>query len=235
MFGLNAQVINIESKRFFNDTNGFAGRVDANFNATQNTQQIISFGLNVHVQYRKNKHRVLTISDLAFVKAGNNDFVNAGYQHLRYNYKLLSFLTLEAFTQAQYNRILLLDRRYLFGIGPRFKLIKKERFKMYSACLYMYEYQVQDNETLFKNNHRLSAYLTFNINFGRMEFSSTTFYQPNLVDFSDYRIANNSVFEIIVTRHLNFKADLNLLFDTRQPAKIPALVYTLRGGVSFKF
>lgn len=230
-----AQVINIESKRFLNDTNGFVGNINGNFSAVQNTQQIISAGLNIHAQYQKNKHRFLVISDLSVINAANTDFVNSGYQHIRYNYKIVNRITLEAFLQAQYNKVLLLDERYLVGIGPRFKLIKKRHFKMYSACLYMFEHQSQDNYTILKDNNRLSAYLTFNIGYQKWDFTSTTFYQPNFADFNDYRIANNSAFEISITSKLNFKTELILLYDTRQPVKIPALTYQVRTGLGYKF
>lgn len=92
-----AQVINIEGKRFLKDTNGIVGTIAANFNINQNTQQVMTFGLNQHLQYKYNKSRFLAISDIAFIKAGNTDFVNAGYQHFRYNYKINNWLTWEAF------------------------------------------------------------------------------------------------------------------------------------------
>lgn len=230
-----SQVINIESKRFLNDTNGWVGSINGNFSAVQNTQQVITFGANLHTQYQKNNHRFLMISDLAFINAANTDFVNSGYQHFRYNYKIINRITLEVFLQAQYNRILLLDERYLAGIGPRFKVVKRERFRLYSACLYMFEHQSQDNYRITRDNNRLSAYLTFNISYSKFDFSSTTFYQPNLADFSDYRIANNSAFEIFLTHKLNFRTELVLLFDTKQPIKIPELTYVIRSGIGYKF
>ena len=52
---LRAQVINIESKRFLNDTNGWVGVTDFSFNILQNTQQVLSFSNNFRIQYQKNK------------------------------------------------------------------------------------------------------------------------------------------------------------------------------------
>ncbi len=232
---ITAQVINIESKRFLKDTNGFIGKADLNFNINQNTSQVISLGVNIHSQYVHNQHRVLAIGDLAFIKAGKQDFVNSGYQHFRYNYKLSQFLTWEAFVQAQYNRILLLDRRYLAGTGPRFKLVKQPNFRAYTAVLYMYEYQSQNNDSIESYNNRISSYLTLSLSSKKVEFTSTTFYQPNLNNFDDFRIANDTAFEIIITGHFNFKVGFNLLYDTKQPIGIPDLTYTLKNGLSYKF
>jgi hypothetical protein len=234
-YKITSQVINIESKRFLQDTNGFIGKADVNFNINQNINQVMSLGINIHSQYVHNRNRILAIGDLAFIKAGAKDFVNSGYQHLRYNYKLLNWLTWEAFIQAQYNRILLLDRRYLAGTGPRFKLLKTKNVRAYTAVLYMYEYQSQNNDSLESYNNRISSYITIGMSFKKVEFATTTFYQPNLNNFNDYRIANDSAFEIIITNHFNFKVGFNLLYDTKQPIGIPDLTYILKNGLTYKF
>lgn len=232
---ITSQVINIESKRFLKDTNGLIGKADLNFNINQNIKQVMYLGINIHSQYVHNQHRIMAIGDLAFINAGTKDFVNSGYQHFRYNYKFSKFLTWETFVQAQYNRILLLDRRYLTGTGPRFKLIKQSNFRVYTAVLYMYEFQSQNNDSIQGFHNRISAYLTMSLSFNKVEFSSTTFYQPNLANFNDHRIANDSSFEIIITNHFNFKVGFNLLYDTKQPIGIPALTYVLKNGLSYKF
>ena len=173
-----AQVINIEGKRFLNDTNGWRGNADFTFNVIQNVQQVISFSNTLRVQYQKNRSRFILLNDLNFIKAGNTNFVNAGYQHFRYNYKINRHLTLEAFTQTQYNPILKLDFRYLLGAGPRWKLLKKENAKIYIAALYMYEYDDIVNDAINLYEHRISSYLTCSFtSLQNVELTSTTFYQ----------------------------------------------------------
>lgn len=232
---IHGQVINIENKRFLNDTNGFVGRSDLNFNINQNTQQVITFGINVHAQYQHNRSRILAISDLAFIKAANQDFVNNGYQHIRYSYKLFNRFTWETFVQAQYNLVLKLDKRYLAGSGARFKLIKTKHFRAYIASLYMYEYQSQDAGSIIQYNNRLSNYLTFSLDFEKFDLTNTTFYQPLLSNFANYRIASDLNLEIHLNHRFNFRVGFNLLYDTNQPPGIPDLVYTLKNGLSIKF
>lgn len=230
-----SQVINIESKRFLNDSNGLVGKMELNYNIIQNVQKLSVLGINIHAQYKGKKFRLLTISDLAFIKSGKQDFTNSGYQHIRYNYKLAKKITLEAFIQAQYNRVLKLDRRYLFGSGPRFRLVKSAPVKLYVACLYMYEYQSRNNDSLHSFNHRASSYFTFNLDYSRVDFSLTFFYQPNLQELADYRLAGDAVFELELNKKLDFKTGINLLFDTRQPPGVPALTYLVKNGIIVKF
>lgn len=235
-FVARAQVINIEGKRFLNDTNGWVGNADFTFNVIQNTQQVLSFSNTLRIQYQKNKSRFILLNDLNFIKAGNTNFVNSGYQHFRYNYKIDQHVTMEAFTQTQYNPVLKLDFRYLLGAGPRIKVLKKENAKVYFAALYMYEYDDIVNDDVNLYEHRLSSYLTFTFGlFKTVEITSTTFYQPNLENTNDYRIANDSGLEIHINKHLNFKSTFNLLYDTYQPKGIPELVYSFRNGLSIKF
>lgn len=231
-----AQVINIENKRFLNDTNGWVGNVDFNFNVFNNTQQVLQFSNAIRVQYQKNRSRFILLNDLNFIKAGNTDFANAGYQHFRYNYKVSKWLTMEAFTQTQYNPVLKLDFRYLLGAGPRLKLLKKENARIYIAALYMYEYDDIIDDVVNLYEHRLSSYLTCTFSlFKTVELTSTTFYQPNIENTADYRIANDSGLEIQINKHLNFKSTFNMLYDTKQPTGIPDLVYSFRNGLSIKF
>jgi hypothetical protein len=231
-----AQVINIETKRFMNDTNGWVGNADFNFNIFNNTQQVLQFSNTLRIQYQKNRSRFILLNDLNFIKAGHTDFANAGYQHFRYNYKINKWLTMEAFTQTQYNPVLKLDFRYLVGTGPRFKLLKKEHAKIYVAALYMYEYDDIVAEPVSLYEHRLSSYLTCTFSvLKNLEITSTTFYQPNIENTADYRIANDTGLEIHINKYLNFKSSFNMLYDTYQPMGIPDLVYSFRNGLSLKF
>ena len=99
----------------------------------------------------------------------------------------------------------------------------------------MYEYQSQNNDSIESFNNRISSYLTLSISFKKVEFASTTFYQPNLANFNDLRRANDSSFEILINNHFNFKVGLNLLYDTKQPIGIPDLTYILKNGLTYKF
>ena len=233
---LKSQVINIENKRFLNDSNGWVGNVDFSFNVFNNTQQVIQFSNAARVQYQKNRSRFILLNDLNFIKAGNTDFANAGYQHFRYNYKVSKWITMEAFTQTQYNPVLKLDFRYLLGAGPRLKLLKKENARIYVAALYMYEYDDIINDKVNLNEHRISSYLTGSFSILKnIDFTTTTFYQPNIENTTYYRIANDSGLEIHINKHLNFKSTFNMLYDTKQPLGIPDLVYSFKNGLSIKF
>jgi putative salt-induced outer membrane protein YdiY len=233
---ISCQVINIESKRFLNDTSGWIGRMDNYFQLTQNTQQIISLGNNVHMQYSHHEHKFLILNDINFIKAGSTDFVNSGYQHFRYSYKIRKWITWESFAQGQYNAIMKIQLRLLGGTGPRFRIVKREDFKLYAACLYMYEYEEIILPRTYTTTNRLSAYATFTWTLtDNVEFSSTTFYQPALNDLSDYRLAGDGAFEFSINKRISLKINYNFLYDTKQPPGVPNFIYSVRNALGFKF
>jgi hypothetical protein len=230
-----SQVVNIENKRFLNDSNGWVGRIDFGLNLTQNTKQIITFNNSLRAQYQKNRSRFLILNDLNFIQADGSDFINSGFQHFRYSYKCVEKVTAESFLQFQYNPVLRLKLRFLAGAGPRFRLVKNDRFRLYAAVLYMYEYEeiVKAN---INRDHRISSYVTFSWNISKnLEWTSTTFYQPNIQQFSDYRIAHDGNLEFTINKRFTFLLSTNILYDTKQPEGIPELTYAIRNGISVKF
>jgi hypothetical protein len=231
-----SQVLNIESQRFVTDTDGWVGHLGFSFLLLQNTKQVISFGNDAQLQYRKRKSRYLFVSSLALERADQLDYVNTGYQHLRYNYHFNDRFTWEALAQIQYNKILKMDSRQVYGTGPRITLFSHERFRMHLGIIYIYEDERVTGESTEYFDNRISNYISFSWNIGKnAEIVSTTFYQPNLAELSDYRIATNDFLEIDIHKHLAFRTSFDLLYDTKQPAGIPNLTYSYRNGLDWKF
>ena len=239
LFGVmsgSAQVLNIESARFVTDTDGWVGHLGFSFIAVQNTRQVISFGNDAQLQYRKHRSRYLLVSNVALERAGGQDFVNTGFQHLRYNYYVNDWLTWELFVQEQYNKVLKMDSRFVVGTGPRLTLFYRDRYRMHLGVIYIHEDEKVTGETTEYHDHRISTYLSFSWNVGKnTELVSTTFYQPNVKDLQDYRIATNNFLEIDIHKHLAFRTGFDLLYDTKQPQGIPNLTYTYRNSLDWKF
>ena len=118
-----AQIVNMESQRYRTDTTGWAGSVGGNFALTNYGQKIFDVDANAHVQYKSKRSLYLFLGGYGFLKGDQQSYVDYGFLHLRYNYKLTKVLRLEAFTQLQQNTITKVQFRYLVGAGPRFKLV----------------------------------------------------------------------------------------------------------------
>lgn len=233
---LSAQVLNVESQRFNSDSMGWIGRVGFATQVQQSVQRVFGLDAELHVQYRKGKSRFLFLGDQNLVQAGGTDFINTGYEHIRYNYRLRERLTWEAFVQTQYNKPMRMDFRGVTGTGPRFRLLKREKIHMYVASLYMFEHEEVTGEPTVYDDHRSSSYFTFTwIISPQADVSGTVFYQPNLRNFSDYRIATDMALDLDVTKRIAFRATFNLLYDDKQPAGVPNLTYQQQNSLELKF
>lgn len=232
-----AQIVNIEGKRINSDTTGFDGYVEGSFSMNKNTSLLMTVITRAQVQYKFKKDLILLLGDWRFTIADDKRFVNDGMAHLRYNHKFLPWLRWEVFNQIQYNELLSLRMRYLAGTGPRFKLTgKTEQYKAYLGTMYMFEYEhVQSDDTIYLD-HRLSAYFSFTID-PKLPFSitGTTYYQPLLKDWRDFRVAGMYNFKMRVWKRLDVKIDFSFLYDARPPATVPSFVFGLATGLVFRF
>ncbi|PKA82524.1 uncharacterized protein DUF481 [Ulvibacter sp. MAR_2010_11] len=238
-FSLNihAQVLNAESLRKVTDTSGFSGSAGLNFALKRNTNDFLTISSNIHVQYKMHEHLVLFKNDVEFQKIEGEKLENNGISHLRYNYRFHPRIAWEVFVQGQYNKVSLIDFRGLVGTGPRFKLSTSEKYKFYLGTLIMYEHEeLADGITPIQRDFRGSAYLSFSLYpTETISFNSTTYYQPKLSKFSDYRVSNQSSLTISLFKNFAFSTTYTFLFDQAPAVGIPNSQYDFTTGVAYFF
>jgi hypothetical protein len=238
---LHGQVINIEAERIKTDTTGWAGSAEIGTHIYKNNFVLYDISSNIHVQYKTKKSLFLLLNNISFISVDNpgsedTPFENAGFQHFRYNYKITDKFVWEAFVQGQYNEALGIDWRFLTGTGPRYKVIGQDKFRLYVAALYMFEREKNPEFTDAINVNRMSSYVSFTIAPNdKFNLVSTTYYQPALSDFSDYRISSVTNLKIYLSKRFYWKSDYNILFDTAPAEGIDATVYSFNNGVGLEF
>jgi hypothetical protein len=236
IYNAEAQLVNIEKSRK-EARPGFQGHIDLNLMLTRNTRQIIETGTTAHLQYTSGRHTLLALNNLGFMRVEGENLINNGFQHLRYNYKIGNgFTTAEFFTQHQYNSIRLLQRRFLLGGGPRFRIFENESTGVFIAPLVMYEQELLNDDSPRTDRFKGDLYVSFTWSPDeRITFSHTTYYQPDFALMSEYRIASETGMEMQFMANFSFLITYNLAFDSHPPADIPELFYTLRNGIKYNF
>lgn len=232
-----AQVVNIEEYRIRTDSSGWSGSADAAGYINKNSDLVFSIITNVQLQYKRTKTLWWMLSDLETVQANEQDaFVNAGFQHFRMNYKITDRWVWEAFVQGQFNGPLGVEWKVLSGTGPRLKLWQTEKFRVYAAALYMQETERNTGVTENLYFNRMSSYISFTYEPGeKSRFSNTTYFQPVLNDFADYRISSNTSLKAFLSQVVYIELEYSLLFDTRPPFEVPTTVYNLKSGIGLEF
>lgn len=236
--GVFSQVVNIEKKRK-GDKDGFAGLLGFGFNLTDNGKNIFQFKNVVDLQYRKGSSTLILLNDLSFIRVDDDDLVNSGFQHLRYNYtvKDSSFLTLEAFAQHQYNTLQLMERRFLLGGGPRFRIVDRKKVDFYIATLGMYDYeQKSDSLRTLTETARLASYASISWDIREnLSFKNITYYQPSFTNFNNYRISSETSLSLKISDALSFKIAFQTTYDSHPPEGIQGLFYTWENSLRYDF
>lgn len=236
-FTAKSQILNAESLRKVTDTSGFSGSASLAFSLKRDVNDYLSFGSNIHIQYKMNKHLVLLKNDIQFQNIEGNKFENSGITHLRYNYRFHQRIAWEIFAQAQYNKVSKIEFRGLMGTGPRFKLTTSEKYKFYFGTHIMYEQEeLSDGVTPLQRDFRSSSYLSLSLYPTKtITFVSTTYFQPKLNDFGDYRFTSQSSLVIDLINNLAFSTTYTFSYDETPAIGIPNSQYNFESGFVYSF
>ena len=204
-----SQILNAESLRKVTDTSGFSGSVSLGFSLKRDVNDYFAFSSSTHLQYKMNKHLVLLKNDIELKNIEGNKFENAGITHFR----------------------------GLVGMGPRFKLTTSENYKFYLGTHIMYEQEeLSDGVTPMQRDFRSTSYLSFSLYpTETISFVSTTYYQPKLKDFGDYRLSNQTSLLIDLFKNFAFKTSYTFIYDETPAVGIPNSQYNLESGFVYSF
>ncbi|MCW5900113.1 MAG: DUF481 domain-containing protein [Flavobacteriales bacterium] len=229
-----AQVVNIENKRFEDDTSRWAAHASLRFNVVENTQRSTELGANGGLQFIHGIHRAFVITDFNLNKVEDNAFTNTGFQHLRYQRAWRGPVHWEAYTQLQYNKPLRIDVRWVTGAGPRIVVRNTDAMRLALGSSLMFEHEVDRVNELRYNDLRLSHYLSTSFKLEpHTQFTAILYYQPLIGDISDHRVALEAQLRFRVTRRWAFDTRLNLQQDTKMAPGVPGLNYRWTNAFTF--
>ena len=235
-----SQIVNIEERRIkgTNDSTYWYGSLRLGANVSKVKDEVLQLKATGHVQYKKGKSLTLLLLDGNFLRAGGMEFREAGFSHLRHNYKIKDWLVTETYGQAQVNKLLLIQLRALAGTGLRFRLLKSKdgKQRIYSGLAYLYEHNRFLEEIPDRNWHRISSYLSFTFRLsGGLKLVNTTYYQPAVTNISSYRFASEWRLDTPIGKNFSFYSDLTFSIDESLPVEAPTSTYAWLNGLSFKF
>lgn len=219
---LQAQLVNIESKRMQLDSVRFALKSDVFFNYTDNNGDYIfqvGSNLTAQVKSRDLKRIYFFIGNYNLIRSEAQDFQNSWFFHLRYNQKLSPLFRIEAFLQNQNNTLLTITRRNLVGGGIRLKWISKESTKAYFGNAYMYEIEkIAATDQQFYN-HRNSSYLSVShaVKKPALDFTGTVYFQPLYRAVGNHRILCQLKAELPLTSVISLSALYNYFYSSFSP------------------
>lgn len=234
-----SQIVNIESARMQSDTVGWQGGVGVALSLAQNNNKIFGLDAETHLQYKTSNDQGLWLFLFSYnyLKIGDREGFSNYHTHLRYNRKINEWLRWEFFFQYMNNVVTQIDNRILLGTGPRFKLIKMPKFKLYCGILFMHENEKELTTPVVKHaDWRNSSYLSFTwLPNPNVQLISTTYFQPRLSQFSDYRILNQAIFKVKPSPHFSMSVKWNYLHDRFPAGTTQRTTYAFGTGIDYDF
>ncbi|MCL6218066.1 DUF481 domain-containing protein [Zunongwangia pacifica] len=233
---LNAQLVNIETKRIQSDSIRFVLNADFGFNHSNNdgvSVNQIEASLTTQIRSKDLKKTYLLLGNYNLVDADEGNLQNSWFLHGRFNYKIHKIIRLEAFVQGQYNQLLVVRQRNLIGAGLRLNWISRKNFTGHLGNSYMYEMEQSDTIGSTMYNHRNSTYVSFSYTSASRNFilTNTFYYQPLYKDLSDYRLLEQFRFDFPLNRWLKFFAIYDYYFDSKTPLNTREYTSKLQMGL----
>ncbi len=236
-FVIKAQIVNIENQRLHAQQEGWKGNMSLNFNYNNNGVEVYQVGSRFNIQYKEKRHTGFFLTEINFIKAGENSFINNGFEHMRYNYDLSDSgrFVVEAFRQSQYNKVQNIRLRSLYGAGIRCEIIRQDSAILNIGALPMLEFE--DLTTDENNRHlRLSSYLSFDIQFSKsIGLNSITYYQPDMLNWKDLRMANETSLRLQLHKRLQYQMRFRWTYDEYPPTENFRRTYTVSNMIRFSF
>jgi hypothetical protein len=235
IFFSNCQIVNIENKRIYDDSVGWSGNLDASFSYIDNKDYFYNFKSNARIQYKTRKHYFLFLSDF-FYSGGKIVYGNAGLIHFRYAYRIKnSAWKWETYLQSQYNQLLNQKNRSLIGSGIRAKLFDKENMKLFFGTSIFYEYEEIQPNREFNNDYRWSNYLSWFIPYKKINFTGTTYFQPLLSNFNDFRLSGQYAFNSNISKNFRIKLEYFIYYDSKPPTGVKTYISSFLVGFGIDF
>lgn len=234
---IHAQIVNIEDRRSNQaDSVALYELLELGVDWRKDKRQIFNLNVSAQVEFQQKNRAFISLTKFNYSRIDGENYVNSGFQHLRYNNKLNKWLTYELFGQVQYNEQLYLKLRALAGTGLRMAIISKGKQHVYCGVAYMYEYSEETLGELIHQDNRLSNYLSFSVwPTDMIKIASTTYYQPLLNNFDDFRLTTQAKAIYTVTQKMKLTTTFSLQYDSRAPEESVKLVHRLRGGIRYQF
>ncbi|MBU2019102.1 MAG: DUF481 domain-containing protein [Bacteroidetes bacterium] len=217
MAEVNSQVVNIENKRIYDDTTGWSGIINGQFNIVQVNKTLYTIGLRPLVQYKNKKSNIFLLGDLSYVASNQETFSNQGMLHVRYAYRIKSSTwKIETYSQTQYNEFLDQQYRVLIGTGIRDKFFDKNGFKFFVGSSILLERTRLISDSTNLDFARWSNYLSWLIQPNNaLTITGSTYFQPVINQFDIYNLSGQYVLKVRAIKNIDIKLEYNHYYDSR--------------------
>ena len=235
-------IVNIESLRQDETKEGYSGTVNISVDGESgNTEK---FGVNAggRLQWHSGAITKFAILRYAYSETSGLQDTNKLFFHARHIRQITARTAYEGFVQAERNKFARLSFRGLIGGGTRFTLSEKPGIESVHLGLggfysrEILESRAGTTDGGGQNIWRLNSYLNYLHHFnGQVSVLSTTYLQPAVDNFSDYRLLEEATLSVKMTNSLSINLSLDLARDSKPPQLVKKTDAMYSSGIEYNF
>lgn len=223
-------ISNIESERPNPPEEGWSGSVKIGLNGKTGNQEERSHEGATRIVYRLDDDIFMVIAERDYgstrgVKTTDKEFLHGRWVHLL-NYDW----AVEGFGQWEKDEFDNLTSRVLAGGGGRYSVAQKRDVYSFALGLGAFHETEKQNLVSYQETNRLwrmNAYYAYNYQINdNVSLASTTYYQPSLSDFDDFRVLFDAGIAVKLSTRLQLHVNYRLTHDS-EPAQNLLVVPTL--------
>ena len=218
-------IINAES--IINEVDSTFYSLTLTYNGTKGNSNTNEFKIAPTIVLLRKKNEYKLLGGYSSLFNSGQGILNSGFIHIRHNYKLSKRLKTFEFFQIQFNDVLLLNKREIYGGGLRLNFVNRNakdtlHFDMEFGL--MYEKEVLNKTTLLPNEASISKVLrityvnSFKWKINKLiKLNNVLYYQPRINNFADFRILNDFILGISLNKYFTFITSFTARYDNQPP------------------
>lgn len=233
--------VNIERLRRTDLDQGLGGQAALEFTLRAGNVDLVLLAPSGRLDYLAGQWEGFLVARGDFGWQRGERFSNQALAHLRLGWRRSSRVTLEAFTQWDYDRPRRLTHRALIGAGPRLTLVASPAWRVAVGTAYLFEHEQLDlapgsEHPAETHAHRWSSYFTAHGQSGeRLAAVATIYAQPRFDDFGDVRLLGDARLAVQLAGALSLQLSTLLRWDGRPPDDTDRMDLTLRTGLGIEW
>jgi len=229
-------IVNIEKINIEEDKESFQGEVSVDFSGASGNSDTQAISLAGRMQWNNSLTQFVV---LKYDYAKSADILSADKTFLHYRNILSPTINYspEVFFQLQNDEFKSLKIRTLLGAGYRFKLAAKQNsYSRLGAGLFYSEEEYNDLDNSIEEVIRFNLYYTYQLKINKTtNFITTTYYQPDIENTSDYRALEQASFEFNLSDDLLYFITVDISYDNDPVDKIEKDDSSYKSGIKYRF
>jgi len=235
-------IVDIESMRVGDPPQGYSGALNISLDGESGYSDKVDFSTGGRLEWHSGIITNFAILSYDYSETSNVADTNDLLIHLRHVRSVTKTTAYEGFIQMERDEFARLSFRGLIGGDVRLALGEKigvEAFYLGLGGYYSRENLTSEPGTTdsgVRYYWRVSTYLKYVRHLNRqVKVLSTTYYQPAVDDFSDFRMLEQASLSVKMTDALNLKLSLEVTHQSEPPQTVEKTDITYSTGIEYTF